>query len=89
MVCKHLAFDSSVSDQQLLLGVSQAAKVYYNYTGSASCLNTSQTATGSLGFMGWYYQVCVGVVTVNKSLYRCVYLSQPDHCLLLRPAPRW
>ncbi|XP_054649363.1 lysosomal Pro-X carboxypeptidase isoform X1 [Dunckerocampus dactyliophorus] len=56
-VCKHLSFGSSVSDYQLLHGVSQAAKVYYNYTGSSSCLNTSQTATGSLGFLGWNYQV--------------------------------
>ncbi|TMS07514.1 Lysosomal Pro-X carboxypeptidase [Larimichthys crocea] len=56
-VCKHLALDSTVSDHQLLHGVAQAAKVYYNYTGSSSCLNTSQTATGSLGFLGWYYQV--------------------------------
>lgn len=56
-VCKYLAFDFAVSDRQLLHGVSQAAKVYYNYTGSSSCLNTSQTATGSLGFLGWYYQV--------------------------------
>lgn len=57
VVCKHLAFDSAVSDYQLLHGVSQAAKVYYNYTGSSACLNTSQTATGSLGLLGWYYQV--------------------------------
>uniref|UniRef100_A0A3Q3JKS7 Lysosomal Pro-X carboxypeptidase n=1 Tax=Monopterus albus TaxID=43700 RepID=A0A3Q3JKS7_MONAL len=47
VVCKYLGFSSTVSDYQLLHGVSQAAKVYYNYTGSTSCLNTSQTATGS------------------------------------------
>lgn len=57
MVCKSLAFDSTVSDQQLLHGVSQAAKIYYNYTGSSPCLNTSQTATSSLGELGWMYQV--------------------------------
>ncbi|XP_076002584.1 lysosomal Pro-X carboxypeptidase [Genypterus blacodes] len=62
VVCKYLSFDSTVSDRQLLHGVSQAAKVYYNYTGSASCLNTSQTATGSLGFLGWYYQACTEMV---------------------------
>lgn len=62
VVCKYLAFDSDVSDYQLLHGVSQAAKVYYNYTGSASCLNTSQTATGSLGLLGWYYQACTEMV---------------------------
>ena len=57
VVCKYLSFQSSVSDNELLHGVSQAAKVYYNYTGSTPCLNTSQTATGNLGFLGWYYQV--------------------------------
>lgn len=57
VVCKHLALDPSVSAFQLLHGVSEAAKVYYNYTGSSSCLNTSQTATGSLGLLGWFYQV--------------------------------
>uniref|UniRef100_A0AAQ5WXA2 Lysosomal Pro-X carboxypeptidase n=1 Tax=Amphiprion ocellaris TaxID=80972 RepID=A0AAQ5WXA2_AMPOC len=62
VVCKNLAFDSNVSDYQLLHGVSQAAKVYYNYTGSSSCLNTSQTATGSLGALGWTYQACTEMV---------------------------
>uniref|UniRef100_A0A1A8UG38 Lysosomal Pro-X carboxypeptidase n=1 Tax=Nothobranchius furzeri TaxID=105023 RepID=A0A1A8UG38_NOTFU len=62
VVCKHLAFDSSVSDHQLLHGVSQAAKVYYNYTGSSACLNTSQTATSSLGALGWLYQACTEMV---------------------------
>ncbi|XP_068601568.1 lysosomal Pro-X carboxypeptidase [Brachionichthys hirsutus] len=62
VVCNYLAFDSAVSDDQLLHGVSQAVKVYYNYTGSSSCLNTSQTATGSLGFLGWYYQACTEMV---------------------------
>ncbi|XP_049926990.1 lysosomal Pro-X carboxypeptidase [Epinephelus moara] len=62
VVCKYLSLDSTVSDQQLLHGVSQAAKVYYNYTGSAPCLNTSQTATSSLGFLGWFYQACTEMV---------------------------
>lgn len=56
-MCKYLSFDSTVSDYQLLQGVAQAAKVYYNYTGSSPCLNTSQTATSSLGYLGWFYQV--------------------------------
>ncbi|TDH14681.1 hypothetical protein EPR50_G00023240 [Perca flavescens] len=62
VVCKFLALDPSVSDYQLLHGVSQAAKVYYNYTGSTSCLNTSQTVTGSLGLLGWFYQACTEMV---------------------------
>ncbi|KAM9820309.1 lysosomal Pro-X carboxypeptidase [Neosynchiropus ocellatus] len=57
VVCKSLAFRSAVSDQQLLRGVAQAAKVYYNFTGGSSCLNTSETATGSLGIRGWFYQL--------------------------------
>uniref|UniRef100_A0A3Q0TFM0 Lysosomal Pro-X carboxypeptidase n=1 Tax=Amphilophus citrinellus TaxID=61819 RepID=A0A3Q0TFM0_AMPCI len=62
VVCKYLSFDSAVSDYQLLQGVSQAAKVYYNYTGSSPCLNTSQTATSSLGYLGWFYQACTEMV---------------------------
>uniref|UniRef100_A0A8C5EBN4 Lysosomal Pro-X carboxypeptidase n=1 Tax=Gouania willdenowi TaxID=441366 RepID=A0A8C5EBN4_GOUWI len=61
-VCKYLTFESSVSDYHLLHGVSQAANVYYNHTGGTSCLNTSQTATGSLGFLGWFYQACTEMV---------------------------
>ncbi|XP_036419132.1 lysosomal Pro-X carboxypeptidase isoform X1 [Colossoma macropomum] len=62
VVCSHLQFDTGVSDKQLLHGIAQAVKVYYNYTGSAVCLNTSQTATGSLGFRGWFYQACTEMV---------------------------
>uniref|UniRef100_A0A8C2KE06 Lysosomal Pro-X carboxypeptidase n=1 Tax=Cyprinus carpio TaxID=7962 RepID=A0A8C2KE06_CYPCA len=62
VVCKSLNFDTGVSDKQLLNGISQAIKVYYNYTGDAVCLNTSQTATGNLGLLGWYYQSCTEMV---------------------------
>ncbi|PWA28058.1 hypothetical protein CCH79_00012096 [Gambusia affinis] len=62
VVCKSLGFDSTVSDEQLLHGVAQAAKVYYNYTGNAPCLNTSQTATSSLGALGWFFQACTEMV---------------------------
>ncbi|XP_061538608.1 lysosomal Pro-X carboxypeptidase [Phycodurus eques] len=61
-VCKYLALDSYATDQQLLHGVSQGAKVYYNYTGSSSCLNISETATSSLGIFGWDYQACTEMV---------------------------
>lgn len=61
-VCKYLTMDSTASDKLLLHGVSQAAKVYYNYTGSISCLNISQTATGNLGILGWFYQSCTEMV---------------------------
>ncbi|ROL49925.1 Lysosomal Pro-X carboxypeptidase [Anabarilius grahami] len=62
VVCANLKFDTGVSDKQLLNGISKAVRVYYNYTGDASCLNTSQTATGNLGFLGWYYQSCTEMV---------------------------
>ncbi|KAJ0063645.1 hypothetical protein NL108_004491 [Boleophthalmus pectinirostris] len=62
VVCKYLTMDSTASDKLLLRGVSQAAKVYYNYTGSSSCLNISQTATGNLGILGWFYQACTEMV---------------------------
>lgn len=65
MVCKYLSFSPPVPDEQLLHGVSQAARVYYNHTGQSRCLNTSQTATGSLGFIGWFYQVCRGGASVS------------------------
>lgn len=61
-VCKFLSFVPAVSDHQLLYGVAQAAKVYYNFTGSSPCLNTSQTATSSLGSLGWFYQSCTEMV---------------------------
>ncbi|XP_048016989.1 lysosomal Pro-X carboxypeptidase [Megalobrama amblycephala] len=61
-VCANLKFDTGVSDKELLNGISKAVRVYYNYTGDAVCLNTSQTATGNLGFMGWYYQSCTEMV---------------------------
>lgn len=61
VVCQYLTHPT-VPDQQLLQGISKAVKVYYNYTGNAPCLNVSQTATGSLGAMGWYYQACTEMV---------------------------
>ncbi|XP_077578716.1 lysosomal Pro-X carboxypeptidase [Stigmatopora nigra] len=61
-VCKYLTSDWSASDRQILHGVSQAVNLYYNYTGSSSCLNTSETATGNLGMMGWDYQACTEMV---------------------------
>ncbi|KAI5625604.1 lysosomal Pro-X carboxypeptidase precursor [Silurus asotus] len=62
VVCTHLQFDTDVPDKQLLHGISQAVRVYYNYTGSAACLNVSETATGSLGIRGWFYQSCTEMV---------------------------
>lgn len=84
VVCKYLSFNHSVPDDHLLHGVSQATKVYYNYTGSSPCLNTSQTATGSLGFIGWFYQVCTDGSVLH--LLRQNVNVQPLCC---RPVRRW
>ncbi|KFP53232.1 Lysosomal Pro-X carboxypeptidase, partial [Cathartes aura] len=56
-VCKFLK-DPSLSDKLLLQNVFQAVNLYYNYSGEASCLDMSETATKNLGELGWYYQVC-------------------------------
>ncbi|XP_074996288.1 lysosomal Pro-X carboxypeptidase isoform X4 [Calonectris borealis] len=54
-VCKFLK-DPSLSDKLLLQNVFQAVNLYYNYSGEASCLDMSETATKNLGELGWYYQ---------------------------------
>nr|XP_006628138.2 PREDICTED: lysosomal Pro-X carboxypeptidase [Lepisosteus oculatus] len=61
VVCQYLK-DPSLPDTALLQGIFQAVNVYYNHTGNTQCLNTSQTATGNLGYIGWYYQACTEMV---------------------------
>ncbi|XP_037378946.1 lysosomal Pro-X carboxypeptidase isoform X2 [Talpa occidentalis] len=61
VVCQFLK-DPSVSDVQMLQNISQALNIYYNYSGQAKCLNMSETATSSLGSMGWSYQACTEMV---------------------------
>lgn len=100
VVCKHLGFEPTVSDYQLLHGISQAVRVYYNYTGDTPCLNTSQTATGNLGFMGWYYQACTEMVMPMctdgvQDMFEPQewnFQAFSDECNLLfgvRPRPDW
>ncbi|PKU33201.1 lysosomal pro-x carboxypeptidase [Limosa lapponica baueri] len=60
-VCKFLK-DPSLSDKLLLQNVFQAVNLYYNYSGEASCLDMSETATKNLGQLGWYYQACTEMV---------------------------
>ncbi|XP_014813850.1 PREDICTED: lysosomal Pro-X carboxypeptidase [Calidris pugnax] len=60
-VCKFLK-DPGLSDKQLLQNVFQAVNLYYNYSGEASCLDMSETATKNLGQLGWYYQACTEMV---------------------------
>lgn len=56
-VCKFLK-DPSLSDKLLLQNVFQAINVYYNYSGQTACFDMAETATKSLGHLGWNYQVC-------------------------------
>ncbi|XP_069825817.1 lysosomal Pro-X carboxypeptidase [Dendropsophus ebraccatus] len=60
-VCKNLK-NPNLDDKELLQNLFQAINVYYNYTGNTPCLNTSQTAVGSLDDLGWSYQACTEMV---------------------------
>lgn len=55
-VCTHLA-KPDLTDLELIRALRDAVNVYYNYTGTASCFNTSQEAVASLGDLGWDFQV--------------------------------
>jgi hypothetical protein len=48
--------------KQLLSALSEAVNIYFNYTGTAQCLNISQQATSDLGDLGWDYQVGLSLV---------------------------
>ena len=55
-MCKGLS-GSSMSDADILAGISAGLNVYYNYTGDTPCFNISVDADAVLGARGWYYQV--------------------------------
>ncbi|XP_071087061.1 lysosomal Pro-X carboxypeptidase-like [Haliotis cracherodii] len=59
-VCAPLG--SPLEDKLLMQGLYKAVNIYFNYTGQAKCLNTSQDATASLGDAGWGYQACTEMV---------------------------
>ncbi|XP_060576858.1 lysosomal Pro-X carboxypeptidase-like [Ruditapes philippinarum] len=59
-VCSKLTLP--VEGKQLLSDLSEAVKIYFNYSGQASCLNTTQQATSDLGDLGWDYQSCTEMV---------------------------
>ncbi|XP_038055559.1 lysosomal Pro-X carboxypeptidase-like [Patiria miniata] len=61
VVCSHIK-SANATGVALLEELAEAVNVYYNYTGSAKCFNTSQTATGSLGDKGWGFQACTEMV---------------------------
>ncbi|XP_070800156.1 lysosomal Pro-X carboxypeptidase [Pituophis catenifer annectens] len=61
VICKYLK-NPKQPDKLLLQNIFRAVNVYYNYTGHASCLNLTRTATKSLGLKGWSYQACTEMV---------------------------
>lgn len=52
--------NSKVDDQTLLKSVFQGLSIYFNYTGSAKCLDTSSAYSEEM-MNGWDYQVSVGL----------------------------
>jgi len=59
VACESLS-KSYTDDKELLLLVYQAASVYFNYTGSASCLNIQDE--DDIGADMWSYQACTEMV---------------------------
>lgn len=52
---------------QLLDAIANAAKVYHNSTGAASCLNVSvDPAGGGVEAQGWDFQVLLGAGMTNR-----------------------
>ncbi|XP_014462073.2 lysosomal Pro-X carboxypeptidase [Alligator mississippiensis] len=99
VVCKFLK-DPSLSDKLLLQNIFQAVNIYYNYSGVASCLNISHTATKNLGEVGWYYQACTEMVMpmctdgVNDMFepQKWDFQAFSEECFKLwgvRPRPSW
>ncbi|KAF4525168.1 hypothetical protein B566_EDAN014759 [Ephemera danica] len=60
-MCQFLN-DSTVPEKKLLEGVFKAVTVYFNFTGTASCLNVDDQAGPNLGVDGWDYQACTEMV---------------------------
>lgn len=57
------AFTSpNATGAELLSQLKGALNVYYNFTGQATCFNTSQTNSGSVDDHGWGYQFCTEMV---------------------------
>lgn len=56
-MCQYLK-NPNLADKNLLIGVFDAVTVYFNYTGSAKCLNWLEDPSSDLGVDGWNIQVC-------------------------------
>ncbi|OPJ74645.1 lysosomal Pro-X carboxypeptidase isoform X1 [Patagioenas fasciata] len=98
-VCKFLK-DPSLSDRLLLQNVFQAINIYYNYSGQILCFDMAETATKSLGHLGWNYQTCTEMVMplctdgVNDMFepQKWDLKARSEECYKLwgvRPRPSW
>lgn len=57
-VCQPIIAASNPSDPKVLLeALFEGISVFFNYTGSAKCLDVEQDNTPDLGTLGWDYQV--------------------------------
>lgn len=65
-VCKHLS-DPDLTGVELIQHLHDAVNVYYNYTGTTPCFNTSEEAVASLGDLGWDFQV---IEQFRRTLYQ-------------------
>ncbi|XP_046550785.1 lysosomal Pro-X carboxypeptidase-like [Haliotis rubra] len=96
-VCAPLG--SPLQDKLLMQGLYKAVNIYFNYTGQAKCLNTSQDATASLGDAGWGYQACTEMVMPScvdsSSMFEPTtwnFTSYSDSCYSsykMRPRQDW
>jgi len=97
VVCESLN-DPQLTDKFLLKSLFKAVSVYFNYTGSSSCLDVSKQDSGSLGDLGWGVQSCNEMVMpmcsdgvtdmFEPTLWN--YTSYEQNCLKqfgLRPRP--
>lgn len=55
-MCQYLK-NADLVDKNLLIEVFNAVSVYFNYTGSAKCLDWSEDPSSGLGVDGWNIQV--------------------------------
>ena len=71
-MCTRLP-DPSLTGKILLKSLFKAVTVYFNYTGSAKCLDVGTQASTNLGDLGWDFQVwpCVIHVFCNIALQNC------------------
>lgn len=59
--CKSLL--TPLSGKPLLEALAQVSNLYYNYTGTAKCVDwKGDSGTPTLGYLGWDYQACTEMV---------------------------